>query len=383
MKPAPFDYVRPSTLAEACELLAGDEDARLIAGGQTLVPMLAMRLARPAKLIDIMRLPELGGIRQEDGADGAVVVGATTRQAQAERDPVIRASVPMLARALPWVGHPPTRNRGTVGGSVANADPSAGKRGISAFFVEATSPGLALSSIAAEAQQSERTYRIGWLAYGWTEGAERTSPEFVHELKKHQQSFVFEFRGHQDEKRLPGLARELVQAGVDVIVANGTVAAQAARSVTQSVPIVFLISGDPVGSGLVTSLARPGGNVTGPSAMSSDFATKRLELFKQAIPNLNRIGVLSTYDTASGAASWNGIEAAAPQARLQLRRITARAAADFEGVFAMVSKEKIDGLLISTILGWLPPGTASPSWRSGLGCPPCSKSGDSLRPEAC
>src|SRR5882757_10074534 len=125
MKPAPFDYVRPATLAEACELLAGDEDARLIAGGQTLVPMLAMRLARPARLIDIMRLQELAGIRQEDGADGAVVVGATTRQAQAERDPVIRASVPLLARVLPWVGHPPTRNRGTVGGSIANADPSA------------------------------------------------------------------------------------------------------------------------------------------------------------------------------------------------------------------------------------------------------------------
>ncbi len=122
MKPAPFEYVRPATLAEACELLAGDEDARLIAGGQTLVPMLAMRLARPAKLIDIMRLPELAGIREENGA---VVVGATTRQAQAERDPVIRASVPMLARVLPWVGHPPTRNRGTVGGSIANADPSA------------------------------------------------------------------------------------------------------------------------------------------------------------------------------------------------------------------------------------------------------------------
>jgi CO/xanthine dehydrogenase FAD-binding subunit len=122
MKPAPFDYVRPGTLAEACALLAGDEDARLIAGGQTLVPMLAMRLARPAKLIDILRLPELAGIREEAGA---VVVGATTRQAQAERNPVIRASVPMLARVLPWVGHPPTRNRGTVGGSIANADPSA------------------------------------------------------------------------------------------------------------------------------------------------------------------------------------------------------------------------------------------------------------------
>jgi CO/xanthine dehydrogenase FAD-binding subunit len=122
MKPAPFDYIRPASLAEACELLADDEDARLIAGGQTLVPMLAMRLARPAKLIDILRLPELAGIREEAGA---VVVGATTRQAQAERDPMIRRSVPMLAQVLPWVGHPPTRNRGTVGGSIANADPSA------------------------------------------------------------------------------------------------------------------------------------------------------------------------------------------------------------------------------------------------------------------
>jgi CO/xanthine dehydrogenase FAD-binding subunit len=122
MKPAPFDYVRPETLAEACALLAADEDARVIAGGLTLVPMLAMRLARPAKLVDILRLPELAGIRAEQGA---IVVGATTRQAQAERDPMIRTSLPMLARVLPWVGHPPTRNRGTVGGSIANADPSA------------------------------------------------------------------------------------------------------------------------------------------------------------------------------------------------------------------------------------------------------------------
>jgi CO/xanthine dehydrogenase FAD-binding subunit len=122
MKPAPFEYVRPDTLAQACALLAGDVDARLIAGGQTLVPMLAMRLARPTKLIDILRLPELAGIRKEPGF---VWVGATTRQAQAERDPVIRASLPMLARVLPWVGHPPTRNRGTIGGSIANADPSA------------------------------------------------------------------------------------------------------------------------------------------------------------------------------------------------------------------------------------------------------------------
>jgi len=122
MKPAPFDYVRPGSLAEACALLAGDEDARVIAGGQTLVPMLAMRLARPARLVDILRLPELAGISERPGA---IVVGATTRQAQAERDPLIAAAVPMLARVLPWVGHPPTRNRGTIGGSIANADPSA------------------------------------------------------------------------------------------------------------------------------------------------------------------------------------------------------------------------------------------------------------------
>ncbi|WP_022720872.1 xanthine dehydrogenase family protein subunit M [Rhodopseudomonas sp. B29] len=122
MKPAPFDYVRPDSVAHACELLAADEDARLIAGGQTLVPMLAMRLARPAVLIDIYRLPELSGIRLEGDA---LVIGATTRQMHAERSKQVADSLPLLARALPWVGHLPTRTRGTVGGSVANADPSA------------------------------------------------------------------------------------------------------------------------------------------------------------------------------------------------------------------------------------------------------------------
>lgn len=122
MKPAPFEYVRPQSLAAVCELLASDEDARVIAGGQTLVPMLAMRLARPARLVDIARLPELSGIREDNDA---IVIGATTRQAIAERDPLVHGSLPLLSAALPWVGHPPTRNRGTVGGSIANADPSA------------------------------------------------------------------------------------------------------------------------------------------------------------------------------------------------------------------------------------------------------------------
>lgn len=122
MKPAPFDYVRPSSLAEVCEILAADEDARIIAGGQTLIPMLAMRLARPAKLVDILRLEELHGIRTEEDA---VIIGAVTRQVEVERSEIVRRSLPLLTKALPWVGHPPTRNRGTVGGSIANADPSA------------------------------------------------------------------------------------------------------------------------------------------------------------------------------------------------------------------------------------------------------------------
>jgi CO/xanthine dehydrogenase FAD-binding subunit len=122
MKPAPFAYIRPSTLAEACRVLADNEDALPIAGGQTLVPMLAMRLARPGILVDISRLPELWGIRREGDF---IVIGAATRQAETEKSDLVKAHVPLLAKALPWVGHQPTRNRGTIGGSIANADPAA------------------------------------------------------------------------------------------------------------------------------------------------------------------------------------------------------------------------------------------------------------------
>jgi len=122
LKAAPFEYVRPSSLAEACAILASDEDARPIAGGQTLVPMMAMRLARPGKLVDISRLPELDGIKRDDDA---LSIGAAVRQAVAERSSEVARHLPLLSAALPWVGHQPTRNRGTLGGSVANADPAA------------------------------------------------------------------------------------------------------------------------------------------------------------------------------------------------------------------------------------------------------------------
>src|SRR5215471_14679669 len=122
MKPVPFQYVRPTTLSEACRILAQDEDARVIAGGQTLIPLLAMRLARPTVLVDIGRLSELGGIKRDGDC---IVIGAAVRQADAEHATLIAVAVPLLAKALPWVGHPATRNRGTIGGSIANADPSA------------------------------------------------------------------------------------------------------------------------------------------------------------------------------------------------------------------------------------------------------------------
>jgi carbon-monoxide dehydrogenase medium subunit len=122
MKAAPFEYARPRTVAEACAMLEADADAVIIAGGQTLVPMMAMRLARPTRLIDILRIPALRGIHDEGDA---IVVGAATRQAKAAEDFLIAAKVPLLAAALPWVGHAATRSRGTVGGSVANADPAA------------------------------------------------------------------------------------------------------------------------------------------------------------------------------------------------------------------------------------------------------------------
>lgn len=122
LKAAAFDYFRPASVSEAIALLASDEEARIVAGGQTLVPMMAMRLARPTKLVDIAHIPDLRGIA-EDG--GVIAIGATTRQAAAEKSALVKARLPLLAAALPWVGHAPTRSRGTIGGSCANADPAA------------------------------------------------------------------------------------------------------------------------------------------------------------------------------------------------------------------------------------------------------------------
>jgi carbon-monoxide dehydrogenase medium subunit len=123
VKPAPFEYHAPTTIAEVVTTLSdhGDE-AKVLAGGQSLVPMLNLRLARFEHLVDVGRVPELRGIERRNGH---VTIGAATRDAVIERDPTILADVPLLAAATPYIGHFQIRNRGTIGGSLAHADPAA------------------------------------------------------------------------------------------------------------------------------------------------------------------------------------------------------------------------------------------------------------------
>jgi carbon-monoxide dehydrogenase medium subunit len=123
MKPAPFEYHRPASLAEAFDLLAryGD-DGRLLAGGQSLVPALNMRLATPGALIDINRLPGLDAIR---AAPEGLVIGALARHETLEHSALVRERAPLIAMAMPHVGHAAIRTRGTLGGSLALADPAA------------------------------------------------------------------------------------------------------------------------------------------------------------------------------------------------------------------------------------------------------------------
>jgi CO/xanthine dehydrogenase FAD-binding subunit len=122
MKAAPFSYSRAADVEEACALLAADDSARVIAGGQTLVPMMAMRLARPTRLIDINRIAALSYVREDKGS---VAIGACTKQCVVESDSLVKKWLPLLACAVPFIGHAATRARGTVGGSLAHADPAA------------------------------------------------------------------------------------------------------------------------------------------------------------------------------------------------------------------------------------------------------------------
>jgi CO/xanthine dehydrogenase FAD-binding subunit len=125
VKPAPFEFVRPASLADALEVLAANPDAKVLAGGQSLIPLLSMRLAAPAMLVDINGIGELAYVRTEEGDRPGVRVGALARHAEVEADPDARRVQPLLAKALHLVAHPTIRNRGTTVGSIVHADASA------------------------------------------------------------------------------------------------------------------------------------------------------------------------------------------------------------------------------------------------------------------
>ncbi|MET0895391.1 MAG: xanthine dehydrogenase family protein subunit M [Acidimicrobiia bacterium] len=123
VKPPPFRYVAPRSLEEALTVLAEHaDDAKVLAGGQSMVPLLSLRLASPSVLVDLSHVGGLDGIEADDDT---VTIGAMVRQRAAERSDVVQDRVPLLSAALPYIGHPAIRNRGTVGGSIAHADPSA------------------------------------------------------------------------------------------------------------------------------------------------------------------------------------------------------------------------------------------------------------------
>jgi putative ABC transport system substrate-binding protein len=149
----------------------------------------------------------------------------------------------------------------------------------------------------AEAQQTGKIFRIGFLDGSTASGIAVLVKAFLQELGKlgwiEGKNITIEYRfADQKNERLPELAGDLVRLKVDLIVVSGTVVALAAKSATTTIPIVMASGGDPVGAGLVASLARPGGNVTGFSTLSPDLNTKRLEILKDAVPKLTRVGLL-------------------------------------------------------------------------------------------
>jgi carbon-monoxide dehydrogenase medium subunit len=124
MKPAPFEYVRPASLDEAIAALGeGGYSAKALAGGQSLIPAMSFRLAQPALLVDLGQLDELRGIRERE--DGGLMIGAMTTHREVERSELVAQHAPLLTEVMPWIAHAQIRNRGTLGGSLAHADPAA------------------------------------------------------------------------------------------------------------------------------------------------------------------------------------------------------------------------------------------------------------------
>lgn len=190
---------------------------------------------------------------------------------------------------------------------------------------------LGLNSLP-EVQHLLETFRLGLRHHGWNEGA----------------NVVIEYRfAHGKPDRLLELAGELVRARVDVIVTPVDTTILAAKQATATIPIVMVASGDPVGSGLVASLARPGGNVTGLSSFATDLGGKRLELLREAVPRLSRVAVLWNADNPAKARELAETQVAARSLRVTLQSLPLRGPApDFQGVFATMSLERAQAAVV-------------------------------------
>jgi putative ABC transport system substrate-binding protein len=199
----------------------------------------------------------------------------------------------------------------------------------------------------AEAEQVKKVWRIGSLRTGSPSDGFPQLEAFREGLRQlgyvEGQNIIIEYRYAEGRnERIPDLAVELVRLKVAVIVAGGTEAIRAAKKATGTIPIVMAISSDPLGSGLVESLARPGGNVTGLSGMSPELSGKRVELFRETFPKVRRLAVL--WYTGSNAA-FRETRAAAQAFGFKMLSLEVRVPEDLDNAFARVTKERSDGLI--------------------------------------
>jgi ABC-type uncharacterized transport system substrate-binding protein len=222
------------------------------------------------------------------------------------------------------------------------------------MFLASIAAALVLVStpLAVEAQQPGKVYRVGILTNKASDPAEaRLWQAFRSGLRERGwiegQNILIEFRAAEgNTARLPELAADLVRLKVDLIVARASIWVQSAKEATSSIPIVFLSHADPVGTGHVASLARPGGNITGLAALTTDLAPKELELLIAAVPMAKRIAVLWNPDTPSHTPTLKAVEEAGRMLRVQLQPVGVRTAAELEGAFAAMARARAQAVLV-------------------------------------
>ena len=227
-------------------------------------------------------------------------------------------------------------------------------------FLGALAGGLLVAPRAADAQPVGKVHRIGYLGSGSSTSSPHLPGAFRQGLRElgwlEGQNIVIEYRfadGHLD--RLPALAAEIVGLKVDIITASPTPAALAAKNATGTIPIVFTSVPDPVGLGLVASLARPGGNVTGLTySVGFNIFGKDLELLKEVVPRARRVAVLSNPASPSQPLTISEITAAARSLGLPLLLLEARGPDDFEGAFTAMAKERAGALFVVTDPAFVP-----------------------------